>query len=151
MTGDHPAERIVLGVGAVIWNERGEVLLIRRLNPPRQNEWSLPGGRVEFGESLREAVVREVREETSLDIEVLAFIDVAELIDDAPAGADGTHYVLVDFCARVLAGKLAAASDAADARWFSTPEIDALPLWSETRRIIALGRTIARGATEPRS
>jgi 8-oxo-dGTP diphosphatase len=150
MTGEPLAERIVLGVGAVIWNARDEVLLIRRMNPPRQTEWSLPGGRVEFGETLRAALVREVREETGLDVEILALIDVAELMADAPAGADGEHYVLVDFCARVLAGDAAAASDAAEARWFSVAEMEALPLWSETRRIIALGRTMAREAAEKR-
>jgi 8-oxo-dGTP diphosphatase len=128
------AETIVLGVGAVVWNDRGEVLLIRRVNPPRQNEWSLPGGKVEFGETLRDALAREVREETGLEIAILGLIDVAELVQDAAAGK---HYVLVDFCARALSGDAVAASDASEARWFSLAEIDALPLWSETRRIIA--------------
>jgi 8-oxo-dGTP diphosphatase len=130
-------ERITLGVGAVVWNERGEVLLVRRSNRPRQNEWSLPGGRVEFGETLRDALTREVREETGLRIEILGLIDVAELVQDATAGAEDKHFVLVDFCARALSGDMVAGSDAADARWFPLAEIDALSLWSETRRIIA--------------
>jgi 8-oxo-dGTP diphosphatase len=136
MDENGPAETITLGVGAVVWNADNEVLLIRRSKPPRQNEWSLPGGRVEFGETLRAAVTREVREETGLAIEIVGLIDVAELLPDRATGAAGTHYVLVDFCARPLSGNVVAASDALDARWFSTDELDALPLWSETRRII---------------
>jgi 8-oxo-dGTP diphosphatase len=126
-----------VGVGAVVWNDHREVLLVRRANPPRQNEWSLPGGKVEFGETLRGALTREVREETGLEIEILDLIDVAELVPDAAAGAPDKHYVLVDFYARALRGTAAAASDAAEARWFSMAEIDALPLWSKTLRIIA--------------
>ena len=125
--GDH----IIVGVGAVVWNERREILLIRRANPPRQHEWSLPGGKVEFGETLNAAARREVREETGLEVDILGLVEVAELIEHA-------HYVLVDFAARVIAGELAAASDAAEARWFSREEIAHLPLWSETRRMIEL-------------
>ena len=129
-------QHIVLGVGAVVWNRQNEVLLIRRANPPRRNEWSLPGGRVEFGETLRNALAREIREETGLDIEILGLVDVAELVCDAAAGAEDRHYVLVDFCAMALPGDPVAGSDALEARWFSLTEIDALPLWRETRRII---------------
>ena len=127
---------IIVGVGAVIWNDRREVLLIRRMNPPLQSEWSLPGGKVEFGETLRTALHREVREETGLEVEILGLVDVVELIQDDDAAARNKHYVLVDFCARAHAGKAVAGSDAAEARWFTLPEIEALSLWSETRRII---------------
>jgi 8-oxo-dGTP diphosphatase len=129
------ASQIVVGVGAVVWNARGEVLLIRRANPPKQNEWSLPGGRVEFGEPLRDALLRELREETGLEVEILGLLDVAELI---PEGGDDRHYVLVDFTARVKSGDLSAGSDAADARWFTMDELAGLPFWSETRRVIEL-------------
>jgi 8-oxo-dGTP diphosphatase len=123
--------RIVVGVGAVVWNGRGEVLLVRRANPPRQHEWSLPGGKVEFGETLHSAVAREVLEETGIAIEVLGLVDVAELVDQH-------HYILVDFAARARAGRRSANSDATEARWFAPDQIVELPLWSETRRIIAL-------------
>jgi len=143
-------ERIILGVGAVVWNNHGELLLVRRANPPRQNEWSLPGGKVEFGEALRDALVREVREETGLEIEILGLIDVAELVQDAAAGAEDKHYVLVDFCARASTGDPVAGSDAAEARWFSIAEIDALSLWSETRRIIDKSMSLIQdGTTSP--
>jgi 8-oxo-dGTP diphosphatase len=130
-------EHIVLGVGAVVWNERGEVLLVRRANPPRQHEWSLPGGKVEFGETLRAAVAREVLEETGIVIDVLTLVDVAELIGEA-------HFVLVDFTARVLSGEPVAASDASEARWFPIAEIANLDLWSETRRVIDLSAKAQR-------
>src|SRR5579862_2424925 len=136
MNAQGRSDAIILGVGAVIWNDYGEVLLIRRLNPPRRNEWSLPGGKVEPGEPLRAALVREVREETGLAIEIVGLIGVAELIDDEAAGGGGKHYVLVDFCARSLSSEAVAASDAAEARWYTLAEIDALPVWAETRRII---------------
>ena len=137
--------RIVVGVGAVIWNGRGQVLLIRRANPPRQHEWSLPGGRVEFGEPLRDALVREIREETGLEIDILGLVDVAELIDGPGDGAAG-HYVLVDFTARALSGEPVPATDALDARWFALDEVSALPLWSETRRVIHLSAEMLRNS-----
>jgi len=129
---------IVVGVGAVIWNDRGELLLIRRAKPPRQNEWSLPGGKVEFGESVRTALLREVLEETGLHVEFLGLIDVAEVIRDAAAGAADSHFVLVDFSARAVWGEAIAGSDAAAIRWVSMEELQDIPLWSETRRVIEL-------------
>lgn len=141
MTGYRDLGQIVLGVGAVICNDRGEVLLIRRSNAPRAGEWSLPGGKVEFGETLRAALVREIREETGLEVEALDLIDVAEIGCDSEAGTKGKQYVLVDFRARVVGGMLAAGSDAADARWFTLDEIDRLEIWSETRRIVQSAST----------
>src|SRR5580658_8022146 len=130
--------RIALGVAAVIWNGQGDVLLIRRAKEPRKGQWSLPGGKLEFGETLIEGVLREVREETGLEVEILGLVDVAETIRDAEAGAANDHFVLIDYSARVISGNAEAASDAAEARWFTLDELDTLPLWSEMRRIIAL-------------
>jgi ADP-ribose pyrophosphatase YjhB (NUDIX family) len=130
--------RIVLGVAAVIWNAQGCVLLIRRAKEPRKGQWSLPGGKLEFGETLVDGVRREVREETGLEVEILGLVDVAETIRDAEAGAADDHFVLIAYGARVVSGIAQAASDAAKARWFTLDELDALPLWSEMRRIIAL-------------
>lgn len=136
--------RIILGVGAVIWNPRGDFLLIRRANPPRQHEWSLPGGKVEFGETLHEALKREVREETALEIDILGLIDVAELVRDPGVGPADAHYVLVDYGARAIFGEAVAGSDAADVGWFALAKLDEIPLWSETRRIIALSAKLHR-------
>lgn len=121
----------IIGVGAVIWNARGEVLLIKRVRPPRQGEWSVPGGKVEPLESLEDALVREVHEETGLEIEILEKIDVVELKEA------GLHYELHDFTARHVSGDAQAASDAAEARWVSPTDFDRYALWTETRRVIA--------------
>ena len=136
MNHERDTGKIVLGVGAVVWNDEAEVLLIRRSKPPRLGEWSLPGGKVEIGETLRAALLREVREETGLDVQIVDLLDTAEIIFDAEAGASDAHYVLVDFTVRAVSGMLAAGSDAADARWFSLDAIADLHLWNETRRVI---------------
>jgi 8-oxo-dGTP diphosphatase len=136
---------IVLGVAAVIWNDRREILLIRRTKQPRMGEWSLPGGKVEFGEALVPALRREIREETGLEIEIVGLAGVAEIIDDAGAGAAGAHFVLIDYAARVVSGVAVAASDAADATWVPAGDIGRYPMWDEMRRIIARSETLVFG------
>ena len=126
----------VLAVAAVVWNDRGQVLLIRRTKEPRKGQWSLPGGKVEFGETLEEAIRREILEETGLVVKLAGVAGIAETIRDARVGAANAHFVMIDFSAVVVSGEALAQSDAEDATWFSREEIDALPLWSETRRII---------------
>jgi 8-oxo-dGTP diphosphatase len=128
---------ITVAVAAAVWSAKGEVLLIRRLNPPRAGQWSLPGGKVERGEALESAVHREIREETGLEVEILGLAGVAEIVDDTALGGQGRHYVLIDYSARALSGEARAASDAADAAWFSPSALAGIELWGETRRIIA--------------
>ena len=132
----HP-ESITIGVAGVIWNQAGQVLLIRRTKPPRNGQWSLPGGRLERGETLIEGLTREIREETQLEVEVLGLAGMAEIVDDTPLGGTGGHYVLIDYGVRALSGTAQAGSDAADATWFAYADLAALELWDETRRIIA--------------
>ena len=111
-----------------------EVLLIRRGTPPRQGEWSLPGGRIEPGERAMDAALREVREETGIEAEITGLIDVVDgLFPEA-----GRHYVLIDYAARWLAGEPVAGDDAVDARFAPLDEVDALIDWSETRRVIRM-------------
>jgi ADP-ribose pyrophosphatase YjhB (NUDIX family) len=128
-------DRPVCGVGAVVWRD-GQVLLVRRANPPRRGEWSLPGGAQEIGETVFEAARREVREETGLTIEVLGLVDVVDSIHRDEDGRVRYHYTLADVFARAAGGGEAAAGDALEVAWF---DLDGLPaMWPETERIIRL-------------
>lgn len=114
---------------------RGDaVLLIRRGRPPRQGEWSLPGGRIEPGERAVEAAFRELREETGVEAEITGLIDVV----DGVFPEEGRHYVLIDYAARWLSGEPVAGDDALEARFVALDQVDALIDWSETRRVIGL-------------
>jgi len=138
----------VLGVGAVIWNDKDEVVLIRRGKEPRKDQWSIPGGHLEWGESLHEALLREAHEETDLTVELIGLIDAVDLITQDGAGNVTRHYVLIDFAVRAIGGDLRAGSDAAEARWVPFSQIDEYPLWSETRRIIEESRRVLESATD---
>jgi 8-oxo-dGTP diphosphatase len=144
MTGSTNAasRQPVLGVGAVIWNDKNEVVLIRRGKEPRKDQWSIPGGHLEWGESLHEALLREVHEETGLTVELVGLIDAVDLITQDGTGDVTRHYVLIDFIVRRIEGDLRAGSDAAEARWVHFSKLDDYPLWSETRRIIDESRLI---------
>ena len=137
----------LVGVGAVIWNDKDEVVLIRRGKEPRRDQWSIPGGHVEWGESLHDAMVREAHEETGLTVEIVGLIDTVDLVVQASSGEVTRHYVLIDFAARVTAGELRAGSDAAEAQWVPYSALDGFPLWSETRRIIDESRQLITSAT----
>lgn len=136
---ERPVRRPVVGVGVVVW-KGGRVLLIRRGKSPMRGRWSLPGGRQELGETVREAAVREVREETGLEIRLGALLDVVDTIRRDEGGAVTLQYTLVDFDAEWLAGAPAAASDAEHAEWADPDDLGSYDLWSETLRIIALSR-----------
>lgn len=131
-------DRPLVGVGAVIVQD-DRVLLIRRGQPPLLGEWSLPGGVLECGETLRDATIREVQEETGLIVETGEMLGVFERVVHSDDGRVRYHYVLIDFLCRVVAGELAAGSDAADVRWFGREELDGLDLPHDTREVIAKG------------
>lgn len=121
------------GAGAIVW--RGDdVLLIRRGKAPLLGQWSIPGGRIEWGETARAAAVREVLEETGCTIEIVALCDVVDSL------LEGGHAVLVDFTARWLSGEPRAGDDAAAARFVPYAGIADLGLWEKTLRVIALSR-----------
>ncbi len=104
-----------LCIGGVVV-EDGKILLVRRTHKPAKNCWSIPGGRVEQGETLKDAVKREMLEECGVDVEVGNVICVAEVV------REGKHYVIVDFEVKLKAGEVRAGDDAAEARWFSLEE-----------------------------
>jgi 8-oxo-dGTP diphosphatase len=106
----------IVSVGAVIID--GErVLIVKRGQAPLKGRWSLPGGVVEVGEDLHAALVREVQEETGLDVEVGPVVEVLDRINRDASGRVEYHYVIVDYLCRAIGGSLACASDADDARW----------------------------------
>ena len=114
-----------------------EVLLIKRGNPPRQGQWSLPGGRIEWGETTETAALRELKEETGVDAELTGLIDVVDGIMTSRETGDVTrHYIMVDYAARWTGGEVVAGDDAADARFFDLDEALAVVEWEETRRVI---------------
>jgi 8-oxo-dGTP diphosphatase len=113
----------MVGVGAVVI-DGDHVLLIRRGQEPMKGQWSLPGGALEVGETLLDGVRREVLEETGLEVEPVALIEVLDRIVRDEDGRVQFHYVLVDYLCRVTGGKLCCATDAVDARWASLNELD---------------------------
>jgi 8-oxo-dGTP diphosphatase len=128
----------LVGVGAIII-EDSRVLLVKRAHPPLQAEWSIPGGILEIGELVREAAIREAREETGLTVEPSDLLGVYDRILRNPAQRVQYHYVLIDFLCRRVAGDLAAASDAAEVRWFGQEELPGLKLAEDTLDVIHKG------------
>ncbi len=128
-------DRPVVGVGTVVWRD-DRVLLIRRGRPPRAGQWSLPGGAQRLGETLREAAVREVREETDLALTDVRLLTTVDLVEREPDGRVRYHYTLVDFVAEAPLGEPVAGDDAEAVAWFRLDELPSLHLWSETLRII---------------
>ena len=127
----------------LVW--RGDrVLLVRRDRPPRKGEWSLPGGVQELGETVLQAAVREVREETGLVIDPVAIVTVVDSIIRDKAGDVQYHYTLTEVMAESADGVAVAADDAAETRWAGLNEIDDLISWSETRRVIRLAASQRR-------
>lgn len=118
----YPEEPLV-GVGACVFKE-DEVLLVKRGKPPLAGTWSLPGGGVNPTENLKDAVIREVKEECGIDIEVIDLIKEFEYIERENDGRVKYHYIVFDFKALYKGGTLFSSSDALDARWVS---LDKLP------------------------
>lgn len=141
MKREYPESPLV-GVGAVIVAE-GRALLIRRGQAPLLGQWSLPGGVLECGEALRDAVVREALEETGLVVEVGDMLGVYERVIRADDGRVRYHYVLIDFLCRAVGGDLKAGSDAAEVGWFRREELPSLKLAYDADDVVRKG--LARG------
>jgi 8-oxo-dGTP diphosphatase len=134
----------LVGVGAVLVDQ-GRVLLVKRATEPLKGQWSLPGGLLELGEGLLDAVVREVAEETGLVVKPIELIELLDRIHHLD-GRVQYHYVIADYLCRVTGGTLQAASDAAAVRWVERTEwnqlnghLDRLKIDPVTVRVIELG------------
>lgn len=127
--------RPVLGVGALVF-DGSKVLLVERGKPPLVGSWSLPGGVVETGERLEDALVREVWEETGLQVTADSIATVFERIMPDEAGGCEYHFVLVDFYCTVTGGNLQAGDDSTSSQWFEIDALDGLPLTAGTLEVI---------------
>jgi 8-oxo-dGTP diphosphatase len=128
----------LVGVGAIII-DGARVVLVKRRHPPLQDQWSIPGGVLEVGELVREAAVREAREETGLSVEPGELLGVYDRVLRNVDKRVQYHYVLIDFLCRRVAGNIAADSDAAEVRWFTWDELPALKLAEDTVDVIGKG------------
>lgn len=146
---EYPQQPVV-GVGAVIV-QNGKALIVKRAHDPRKGEWSLPGGRVELGESLVEATKREMREETGLAVDVGDIVEVFDRVhrDDQRVRY---HFVIVDFLCTVAGGALCAGDDAEDVAWVDGAEAERYGVNGHALRVLRRGLELsARDArrTEP--
>ncbi len=144
-------QKPIVGVGVVILRPGTpgpDVLLIQRGKAPRAGEWSIPGGRQEWGETLMETAHREIREETGLTITNLRLIDVVDGLMRGAGGDLERHLTLVNYLAEPTGGTLAAGDDAIDARWVPLADILKYGLWRETTRIIRAGAAMAEAPSE---
>jgi 8-oxo-dGTP diphosphatase len=143
----HP-ERPYLAVSAAIFRD-GKVLIVRRARPPAHGLYTLPGGVVEVGERLREALVREVREETALMIEPVALAGEREVIVRDAAGKVERHFVILAFAARWISGEVALNEELAEARWLRPHELGALATTEGLADIVAAAQARIDAAGSP--
>lgn len=148
MAREYP-ELPVVAVGVVLLD--GErVLLVRRGRPPHVGRWTVPGGTVELGESLREAALRELGEETGLSATLGPIVEVLErVVPSENAAKPLYHYVIIDFVGTAPTGTLAAADDATEARWISLAELPGIDTTDGLVPVIERARRIAAGSDEP--
>lgn len=128
------SERPRVAVGAVIVEHRKDgpwIVLARRSKPPHVGRWTLPGGKVERGETLEQALVREIREECALTVRVERLLEVIELIDAS------AHYVILDYQCAAVSGALAAGDDAAEVAWVAAYDLAEYDVTPEVARVVS--------------
>jgi 8-oxo-dGTP diphosphatase len=131
---------VVPCAGAIVFDDHGRLLLVRRANEPSRGMWCEPSGRCEPGESPAEACVREAREESGLDVEVVREVGSVRI-----AGAHGRTYEITDFLCRAVGGSLVAGDDADDVRWVDRAQFDRLPLVPDLAETLAAWGCLPRG------
>jgi 8-oxo-dGTP diphosphatase len=137
MKRDYP-ERPLIGVGAVIVGGN-RVVVVRRGHEPLKGEWSIPGGVLEIGETLRAGAAREALEETGLVVQPSDVLEVLDRIVRDEQDRIQFHYVLIDFLCKPISGELRAGGDAEEARWISTGELDNFPIADSAAAVLRKG------------
>jgi mutator protein MutT len=135
-------DRPIVGVGGVVV-DGGKVLIVKRAHEPRKGEWSLPGGMVELGETLVDALKRELQEETGLDVEVGEVVEVFDRVHRLD-GRIQYHFVIVDYLCRPTGGTLRAADDAEDVAWVADADIERYGVNEFAARVIRRGLEMSR-------
>jgi 8-oxo-dGTP diphosphatase len=138
MRREYPDAPIVT-VGGIVFNG-DKVLLAQRGKEPNKGRWTIPGGAIELGETARQAVEREVREECGVAVRALDVVEVLDIIQRDDAGALHFHYVVLDFVCEYASGELIAGDDAAAVRWIHPEEFDACNVPHRARDVIAKAR-----------
>ena len=151
MKREYPAAP-VMAVGAII-RHQDRIVLIRRDKEPSKGRWTFPGGAVELGESLEDAVRREVLEETGLHVELGEVATVIDRVVRDETGRVRYHYIIVDYYARPVAGVLQPGSDVSDARWTGLEDLDGLDMTEKAGKLARelLGEMARTGAGFPLS
>jgi 8-oxo-dGTP diphosphatase len=137
----------VVGIGAIILR-KGTILLEKRANEPARGQWTIPGGVVEVGESLEDAVARETKEETGLTVQSASLIDVVDQVHFDKEGKIEYHYVIIDYTVET-AGEATAASDADELKWVSIGEVKAYDLTPSFRRFFLKNEKKLIAISEP--
>ncbi|MBC8180082.1 NUDIX hydrolase [candidate division KSB1 bacterium] len=135
MSRSYPAAPLV-GVGVVIFNEKKQVVLVKRGNEPKKGLWAIPGGNVELGEQVSETAIREVKEECNIDIELKDLLGVVDLILKDKDGKVQYHYILIDYLAQYRSGLLKPGSDVLEAEWYFQHQLEKLDIPEVTLKIL---------------
>lgn len=147
MAREYPSHPVV-GVGAVIVRD-GKALIVKRAHEPRKGEWSLPGGLVDLGESLTDAVRREIKEETGLEVELGPIIETFDRIHRDAEGRIRYHFVIVDYVCWPKDGDAVAGSDAESVQWVTADEIDRYGINAHATAVLVRGLTFQRQVPSP--
>jgi len=134
----------IVGVGAILICS-GKILLERRRNEPGRGRWSIPGGKVELGEEVSHAAIREVREETGLVVEKPRLVDVVDGVELDKEGKVRYHFVIVDYFLQLTGGRLKPASDAAELRWVRLDDVEGYVLTRTFREFFFRNRARLKG------